>query len=224
MPRLILFDLDGTLIDTAPELAHAVNTLLQRIGRPPVPLAQVRAWIGRGARELLRQALQHHEPGGVAAPAVDAAWPAFEQDCIDACGTHSTPYAGVVTTLDTLHAQGRHLALVTNKEGALTRRLLMRHQLTHCFDLIVAGDTLPVRKPDAAVLAHALETFGVDAADALFIGDSAIDVQAARNAGVPVWAVSYGYDRAGLTGPHAPDRLIDSVSVLLDQLPRIAIA
>ncbi|MEP7296525.1 MAG: phosphoglycolate phosphatase [Burkholderiales bacterium] len=224
MPRLILFDLDGTLIDTAPELTDAVNSLLQRIGRPPVPLAQVRAWIGRGARELLRQALQHHEPGGVEAPTVDAAWPAFEQDCADACGTRSAPYAGVVDTLDTLHARGHRLALVTNKEGSLTRRLLVRHRLTHYFDVIVAGDTLPVRKPDPAVLQHVLDSLGVDAADALFIGDSAIDVQAARNAGVAVWAVSYGYDCAGLTGPHAPDRLVDSLSALLDQPQRIAIA
>jgi phosphoglycolate phosphatase len=224
MPRLILFDLDGTLIDTAPELHVAVNTLLARLRRPPVPLAQVRAWIGRGARELLRQALAHHATDRADTPSVDAMWADFVDDCAAASGTRSAPFPGVVDTLDALRAQGCRLALVTNKEGVLTRRVLAAHRLTPYFELIIAGDTLPVRKPDAAVLRHALDTFGVEPADALFIGDSAIDVEAARNAGVPVWAVSYGYDSAGLRGAHAPDRLIDNFRALLAHPTRIAIS
>ncbi|CAM5790753.1 phosphoglycolate phosphatase [Rhizobacter fulvus] len=224
MPRLILFDLDGTLIDTAPELATAVNALLARLGRPPVPLAQVRTWIGRGARELLRQALRHHDVDGGESPSVDAAWAGFERDCAAACGTRSAPYPGVVSTLDALQAQGVRLALITNKESVLTQRVLAAHRLTSYFDLIVAGDTLPVRKPDPAVLRHALDTFGVEADDALFIGDSAIDVQAARNAGVPVWAVSYGYDSAALRDDHAPDRLVDSLDALLTHPTHITLS
>ena len=224
MPRLILFDLDGTLIDTAPELAAAVNALLARLSRPPVPLAQVRTWIGRGARELLRQALAHHAIDSADNPSVDATWAAFERDCADACGTRSAPYPGVVATLDALQAQGVRLALITNKESVLTQRVLAAHGLTTYFDLIVAGDTLPVRKPDPAVLRHALDTFGVEPDDALFIGDSAIDVQAARNAGVPVWAVSYGYDSAALRGAHAPDRLIDDFGALLTHSTHITIS
>ncbi len=224
MPRLILFDLDGTLIDTAPELAAAVNALLARLHRPPVPLGQVRAWIGRGARELLRQALAHHAVDSADNPSVDAMWADFVNDCAAASGTLSAPFPGVVETLDTLRAQGCRLALVTNKESVLTQRVLAAHRLTPYFELIIAGDTLPVRKPDPAVLRHALDTFAVDAADALFIGDSAIDVQTARNAGVPVWAVSYGYDSDALRGALAPDRLIDNFSALLAHADRIAIS
>jgi phosphoglycolate phosphatase len=224
MPRLILFDLDGTLIDTAPELAAAVNATLTRLGRPPVPLAQVRAWIGRGARELLRQALLHHAIDGGDTPSVDTAWSDFERDCTSACGTRSEPYPGVVATLEALQSQGVRLALITNKESVLTQRVLAAHRLTSYFDLIVAGDTLSVRKPDPAVLRHALETFAVEPDDALFIGDSAIDVQTARHAGVPVWAVSYGYDSAALRGAHAPDRLVDSLTALLRHPTHIAIS
>jgi 2-phosphoglycolate phosphatase len=169
----------------------------------------------QGARELLRQALRHHDVDGGESPSVDAAWAGFKRDCAAACGTRSAPYPGVVSTLDALQAQGMRLALITNKESVLTQRVLAAHRLTSYFDLIVAGDTLPVRKPDPAVLRHALDTFGVEADDALFIGDSAIDVQAARNAGVPVWAVSYGYDSAALRDDHAPDRLVDSLDALL---------
>jgi phosphoglycolate phosphatase len=212
--QAILFDLDGTLIDTAPDIAAALNLALQRGGLRHATLEQVRGWIGDGTRASLAKAVH---AAGVPEPEVDARvdalWPGFEFDYAQCCGEHGRIYPGARRMLERLTGAGIQVGLVTNKEAAFAHRLLVRHDLNACFDLMVCGDTLPVRKPDPSMLLHALEALQCSADDALYVGDSAIDVRTARAAGVGVWTVTHGYGGA-LRGTDAPDRTIDSFDEL----------
>jgi phosphoglycolate phosphatase len=205
----VLFDLDGTLIDTAPEIADAVNATLQRAGLATATRTQVRDWIGDGTRALLTKAVTAAGvPAASVATLVQRAWAGFELDYQEACGSTSLPYPGVERMLHRLHAAGVRCALVTNKEAAFSHRLLVRHGLAESFDVMVCGDTLPQRKPDPAMALHALAALGASREQALFIGDSVVDVRTARAAGLPVWAVRHGYGLAALAGDDAPDRFI----------------
>ena len=220
--RCVMFDFDGTLVDTAPEMADAVNDTLRRLGRPEVSEAEVRGWVGHGARETLVKALT---PAGVGATAVATQWPLFTQDYLARCGTRSQPYPGVVPMLQRLRDAGLSLALLTNKESAFAHRVLVKHDLSGYFDAIVAGDTLPVKKPHPDVMRHALESLGAAAEDTLYIGDSAVDVHTARAAGVEVWLVRHGYAEELLEGTDAPDRWIDDFEQLeLLERERVTIA
>jgi phosphoglycolate phosphatase len=212
--QAILFDLDGTLIDTAPDIAAALNLTLQRRGLRHATLEQVRGWIGDGTRASLAKAVR---AAGAADDAVDAhlaaLWPGFEFDYAQSCGEHGRVYPGVRRMLERLTGAGIQVGLVTNKEAAFAHRLLVRHDLNACFDLMVCGDTLPVRKPDPAMLLHALQALQCEPDDALYVGDSAIDVRTARAAGVAVWAVTHGYG-GPLRGADAPDREVESFDEL----------
>lgn len=222
MVSCVMFDFDGTLVDTAPEMADAVNDTMRRLGRPEFSEAQVRGWIGHGARETLAKALT---AAGVGATAVDAHWPQFKHDYLERCGTRSTPYPGVVPMLERLRGAGVSLALMTNKESAFAHRVLVKHGLSTYFDAIVAGDTLPVKKPHPDTVRHALESLGARAEDTLYIGDSAVDVRTARAAGVEVWLVRHGYADALLEGADAPDRWIDDFDQIeLRDSDRVTIA
>jgi phosphoglycolate phosphatase len=216
MLRVILFDLDGTLMDTAPEIADAVNATLVRRGHVAAPTPLVRGWIGDGAQALLAKALAH---AGEPVAAVDAAWPGFSNDYAERCGSNSRVHDGVRPMLQRLRDDGLQLVLLTNKESAFTQRLLARHQLLTDFDLVVAGDTLSVKKPHPAVVQHALAALQAAPAEALLVGDSATDVRTARAASVPVHLVRHGYPQGDLTGDDAPDAFIDH----FDQFrPRLA--
>ena len=206
MVRCVMFDLDGTLVDTAPEIADAVNDSLRRLGRPAASEEQVRGWIGHGAREMLGKALT---AAGVGATSANAQWESFRHDYLERCGTRSRVYPGVVPMLERLRAAGTNLALLTNKESAFAHRVLVKHDLNAYFDAIVAGDTLPVKKPHPDTIRHLLEAFGAEPGQALLIGDSAVDVRTARAAGVEVWLVRHGYANELLEGADAPDRWID---------------
>jgi phosphoglycolate phosphatase len=211
--RCVLFDLDGTLVDTAAEIADAVNDTLRRLRRQPVPEALVRSWIGEGSQVLLGRAFAH---AGLPQAQVAQVWRDFEHDYLERCGTRSEVYPRVTETLKRLAMMGVPMALLTNKEAAFAHRVLVRHGLSEFFDVMVTGDTLPVRKPDAAVVRHALGALGVEADTALLVGDSPTDVRTARAAGVAVWAVSYGYANEPLQGDLAPDRLVKSFDEILD--------
>lgn len=205
MLRCALFDLDGTLLDTAPDIAAALNDTLARWGLPPAGEDQVRAWIGDGARALLGKALAHHGQAGL----LDKAWPDFAYDYGQHCGQASRVYPGAVALLERLREAGVACALLTNKEAAFAHRLLVVHGLAEAFDVIVAGDTLAVKKPDPAVIHHALAALQAHPGEALLVGDSVLDVRAARAAGVAVWAVRHGYPGGALAGADAPDGFIE---------------
>lgn len=211
--RVVLFDLDGTLMDTAPEIADALNDTLARLGLPPAGLPQVHGWIGDGALALLGKALA---AAGRPPAAVAAAWPGFADDYQRRVGSNSRVHDGVRPMLQRLGRQGVKCVLLTNKEAAFARRLLALHGLADHIDLLVAGDTLPVKKPHPGVVDHALTLLGGSPADALLVGDSVTDVRTARAAGVAVWLVRHGYPGGPLQGDDAPDAFIDHFDHFLE--------
>lgn len=217
---LVMFDLDGTLIETAPEIADAVNDTLRRFDLPKVSQQQVSDWIGLGTRELLLQALAFSRKTDEAAARADASFALvaaeFDKHYQSRCGSRSQLYPQVRETLSVLRERGVKLALVTNKEGRYTATVLNVHHLTPLFDRVVSGDSLPSKKPDPAGIQSCLAAFDVPRHRALFVGDSSIDVATARNAGVTVWALPYGYNMGQPIQACAPDRVIADCSELLD--------
>lgn len=217
---LILFDLDGTLVETAPEIMDAVNDTLGRFELPLVTQQQVNDWIGHGTLELLVQALSNRTGMPVAqvraSDLLRQMVPIYDGFYKQRCGTRSHLYPHVRETLHALRAQGVKLAVVTNKEGRYTQVVMDVHQLMPLFDTVVSGDTFPTKKPNPAGVAHCLAQFGVPANRALFVGDSSIDAATARNAGVPVWLLPYGYNMGQPIDACAPDRVIADFSLLLN--------
>ncbi len=221
MPRpfdLILFDLDGTLIETAPEIADAVNDTLRHVSLPGVTQEQVDGWIGNGTRELLIQALAFVRRISGAQVRASADLPViaaeFNRHYEARCGTRSQPYPHVREVLQALRADGVRLAVVTNKEGRYTQRVLDAHGFSPLFDRVISGDTLPTKKPDPAGVRACLAAFGVPPPRALFVGDSSIDAATARNAGLPVWLLPYGYNMGQPVAACAPDRVLDDFLAL----------
>ena len=217
--RLVMFDLDGTLIDTAPEIADAVNDTLAQCALPPVSQQQVRDWIGHGTRTLLIAALASVQGRTVQEMGADPDLPRiagiFDGHYQQRCGSRSQPYPHVVEVLNALRAHGVQLAVITNKEGRYTDTVLRAHQLQGHFGLVISGDTLATKKPDPAGVAHGLAHFGVAADQALFVGDSSIDAATARNAGVAVWLLPYGYNMGQPIAACQPDRVIEDMRALL---------
>lgn len=203
MHRAFLFDLDGTLVDSAPDIADALNHTLATLGRPAEDEARVRGWIGDGGRALLGKAL--HDDALVA-----AAWPTFEATYEAWCGRRSRVHDGVPDALAALRARGAVLAVLTNKERRFAEKLLAELGLLAAFDALVAGDTLPVKKPHPDIVRHALQCLRAQPQEALLVGDSVTDVRAARAAGIAVHLVRHGYPGGEIGGPDAPDAFIET--------------
>ncbi|WP_353094970.1 HAD-IA family hydrolase [Methylibium sp.] len=217
---LAMFDLDGTLVATAGEIGDAVNDTLVRFDLPAVSQVQVERWIGHGTRELLIQALAAAGKTGVDVVRASSALPLiaaeFDRHYQRRCGTRSQLYPQVRETLTALRERGVKLAVVTNKEGRYTTTVMDAHRLAPLFHRVVSGDSLPTKKPDPAGIHSCLAQFQVPPERALFVGDSSIDVATARNAGVRVWALPYGYNMGAPITACAPDRVISDLSSLLN--------
>ncbi|MDO8284344.1 MAG: phosphoglycolate phosphatase [Rhodoferax sp.] len=217
---LIMFDLDGTLVETAPEIFDAVNDTLRYFNLAEVTQQQVNDWIGHGTRELLIQALAFS--GKVpdttvrASDSLPLSVSRFDKHYQQRCGTRSQLYPHVRETLTALRGQGVKLAVVTNKEGRYTDTVLNAHGLTPLLDAVVSGDSFPAKKPDPTGVQSCLCQFGVSPERALFVGDSSIDVATARNAGVRVWMLPYGYNMGQPIEACCPDRVIADCSALLN--------
>lgn len=216
--RAVMIDLDGTLLDTIPDLAAATNLMLGHLGHEPLPLAVVRTYVGKGIPRLVERALARDIEGRADAATLAAALPVFERFYTEVNGRHTTIYPGVREGLELFRAAGFRLACVTNKSGAFTGPLLERMALAHFFELTVAGDTLPRKKPDPMQLLHACTQFGVPPEYMLMIGDSANDAQAARAAGCPVFCVPYGYNEGQAVQSLDVDAIVGS---LVDCIPLI---
>ena len=216
--NLIMFDLDGTLVETGLEIGDAVNDTLGRFELPEVRQTQVNDWIGHGTRELLIQAWAFSSQQEVAAVRASPMLPQinaeFDGHYQRRCGTRSHLYPLVREVLEDLHRQGVRLAVVTNKESRFTQRVLDAHQLTPYFDCVISGDSLPTKKPDPAGALSCLAQFDVPADQALFVGDSSIDVATARNAGVAVWVLPYGYNLGQPIEACGADRVIQDFGAL----------
>ncbi len=202
-----LFDLDGTLIDTVPDLNRALNHTLEQASLPTVDESLTRHWIGHGVRAMLTAAFTHAEIDPSVAEYeghVDVFLEHYKAHIADV----SRPYEGAVEVLETLRRDEIPCAVVTNKIFELTEPLLAALDLTRFFAAIVAGDTAPEPKPAAAPALLACERLGVAPADTLFIGDSAADVGCARAAGCPVVVCEYGYNHGIAPESLGADRVI----------------
>jgi len=208
-----MYDLDGTLLDTADEIAQAVNLTLNEFGLESVSVDQVRNWIGHGTGWLMKRAWE--EQKGSADAVSDADWDKVMKRFVHhyeaTAGTTSTPFPHVLETLRKARDYGVKQAVVTNKERRFADRILEKHGLTDQFDLIVCGDSLSVKKPNPAVITHCLNTLGATQGESLFIGDSEIDVSTAKAAGVMCWAVPYGYNLGRPISEAMPDRIVPDI-------------
>ncbi len=204
--RTIVFDLDGTLVDTAPDLINALNYVLDREGLPPVPLAAARNMIGAGARKLIERGL---EAAGRNVAQDEVA--RMTADFIDYYACHiaelSRPFEGLEAALDAMALHGFRFAVCTNKLEWLSKRLLDELRLSARFAAICGADTFGVSKPDPAILKQTVARAGGQMTGAIMVGDAGTDVGVARRAGIPVIGVDFGYTDTPMV-ELGPDRLI----------------
>jgi phosphoglycolate phosphatase len=215
--KAVMIDLDGTLADTIPDLAAATNLMLRELKRPGLDPALVRTFVGKGIPKLVERALTASLEGSVPEETLACALPVFERYYAQVNGKHSTIYPGVMEGLDALRAGRFPLACVTNKAGSFTLALLEHLGLARYFSQVVAGDTLPQKKPDPAPLLHACRKLRVAPSEMLVIGDSINDVQAARAAGCPVFCVNYGYNE----GRDVRELDVDAIVSSLDEAVKL---
>lgn len=213
--RLVVFDLDGTLIDSVPDLARAVDTALVAQRLPPAGEAKVRDWVGNGARKLVERALADALGAAEAARRLDGAHREFLTAYAQAPCVDTTLYPGAREALEGLKARGMRLALVTNKPHAFIAPILQALALDGLFEVTLGGDSLPAKKPDPAPLLHVAETLGVAPQAALMVGDSRHDIEAGRRAGFRTLAVPYGYNHGEPVADAGPDGLVESLIELV---------
>lgn len=206
-PRTVVFDLDGTLVDTAPDLVNALNFVLEREGLAPVPLHSARTMIGGGARRMIERGLEQE---GHAAAADEVT--RLTTDFIDHYANHiadaSRPFEGLEGALDDLGARGYRFAVCTNKLEWLSKRLLDQLGLSGRFSAICGADTFGVSKPDPAILRQTVARAGGQLSSAIMVGDAGPDIGVARRAGIPVIGVGFGYTEVPIADLK-PDRLVD---------------
>ncbi|WP_457605257.1 phosphoglycolate phosphatase [Nitratifractor sp.] len=218
--ELILFDLDGTLIDSVPDLADAVNLMLEELGREPFPEATIRGWVGNGAATLVRRALSgSHEPDPAVEPLFEEARQRFLEHYGSRIPGRTLLYPGVRETLERLEERGYRMAIVTNKPEPFVAPILEGLGIAGPFELIVGGETLPVKKPDPLPLLHSCERLGVAPDDAVMVGDSRNDILAARAAGIDSVAVSYGYNYDEPIESYEPKVVLKRFEELLEHFP-----
>jgi phosphoglycolate phosphatase len=214
MPAALLFDLDGTLLDSLPDLTSAVDRMLLELKLPPAGIERVRGWIGDGARQLVREALQFAQ-GEADADALDIALQIYQRHYDACCTDQSRLFPAVLPALRHWRERGVPMACVTNKGARFTDPLTAHFQLCELLSVIVGGDTLPQRKPDPAPLLFACEQLQVRPELAVMIGDSRNDVLAARAAGMAVVCVDYGYNHGRPIADERPDLIVDSLLALI---------
>jgi phosphoglycolate phosphatase len=190
--RTIVFDLDGTLVDTAPDLINALNYILAREGMPPVPLQSARMMIGAGARKLLERGLEL-DGRNVALEELDRLTRDFIAYYADHIADASRPFEGLESALDDLAGRGYRFAVCTNKLEWLSKLLLDRLGLSARFAAICGADTFGIAKPDPTILRQTVARAGGEMASTVMVGDAGPDIGVARRAGVPVIGVTFGY-------------------------------
>jgi phosphoglycolate phosphatase len=211
---MVMIDLDGTLIHTAPDLAACANRMLADLGRAAYPVETVMTWIGNGVPRLVKRALTGDMWAEPDAALCEQALAIFQRHYLAHVSDLSRPFPGVVAGLDRLKARGFRLACITNKAEAFTLPLLRNLDLYKYFELVLSGDSLPKQKPDPLPLLHACQHFEITPEHGMLIGDSSNDVEAARAAGMPVICVPYGYNHGHDIRESHPDAVVDSLEAL----------
>ncbi|WP_210395638.1 phosphoglycolate phosphatase [Motiliproteus sediminis] len=216
-PEAVLFDLDGTLVDSVPSLAAAVDRTLAALGRPQAGVDKVRDWVGNGAQKLVERALAGNREAlpAPAADQVEDALALFLEFYGEQPEVGTRLYPGVSECLQQLSARQVPMAVVTNKPERFVPPLLDSFGIDGHFALVLGGDSLATKKPHPAPLQHAAEHFGVAPERCLMVGDSMTDVRAARAAGMPVACVSYGYNHGTPISEAGADWTVDSLTELL---------
>ncbi len=209
--RAVLVDLDGTLLDTAPDLAAAANRMLGELCLPARPAGEISEFVGQGIARLVQRCLWGEHGGTRDAALLERASAIFARCYDEESGSRTRIYPGVKEGLRQLRSQGLAIACVTNKIARFTLPLLERMDLAGSFDAVICGDMVPRLKPDPAPYLHACGRLGVGPPDAVVIGDSASDVIAARAAGCRVVCVSYGYKQGLPAASLACDALVDDL-------------
>ena len=212
--KMVMIDLDGTLIHTAPDLAACANRMLADLGRTAYPVETIMTWIGNGVPRLVKRALTNEMWGEPEQAQFMQAHVIFQKHYLAHVSDLSRPYPGVVAGLDRLKVRGFRLACITNKAEAFTLPLLRNLKLDPYFELILSGDSLPKQKPDPLPLLHACKHFGITPDHGILIGDSSNDVEAARAAGMPVICVPYGYNHGHDIRESKPDAVLESLADL----------
>jgi len=193
--KAVVIDLDGTLLDTAPDLADSAMAMAADMGLPSITLDEVKTYIGNGVSRLVKRVITRDMQADPAPEVFAKALPIYEQHYANWVSRKSRPFAGVVEGLQAFKDLGVHVACITNKAERFTHPLLKDTGLFDYFELILSGDSLPEKKPSPLPLLHACQVFGIEPDELLLIGDSLNDTQAARAAGSPVFCVPYGYNR-----------------------------
>ncbi len=221
-PEMVLIDVDGTLVDSVPDLAYCVDEMMKQLGMPEHGEAKVRHWVGNGVERLVRRALIGQLDGEPDDALFDKAYPIYLELYAENTSKRSKTYPGVKEGLEYLKQSGYRLGCVTNKAAQFTVPLLKTLGLYDYFEIVVSGDTLPKKKPDPLPLLHVADFFGVKPEKALMIGDSVSDVTAARAAGFQIVCMSYGYNHGVDIREANPDAVIDSMAELPDLLKQAA--
>lgn len=208
---MILIDVDGTLVDSVPDLAYCVDEMMKQLDMPTRGEAAVRTWVGNGVERLVRRALIGRLDGEPDEALFARAYPIFLELYTENTSKRSALYPGVREGLDYLKSQGYRLGCVTNKVAQFTLPLLKDLGLHDDFESIVCGDTLPKKKPDPLPLLHSAEMLDVAPEESLMLGDSVSDVKAARAAGFQIVCMSYGYNHGVDIRESNPDAVIDSM-------------
>jgi len=216
--ELICFDLDGTLVDSVPDLRLALNAMLDEYQLTHCLEADIKTWVGNGIPKLVERALEHVVRDGRAQLIFKDALPSFEKHYRHYLNSASSLYEGVAETLQQLKARGYQIALVTNKAEQFLPGLLQGFNIADKFDLLLGGDTLSKNKPDSMQVDFACAHFGVSKAQAIMVGDSRNDILAGQNAKVQTIALTYGYNYGLPVSTLNPDFIIDQFNELLELL------
>ena len=217
-PKLVMIDVDGTLVDSVPDLAYCVDEMMIALGKPPIGNERVRHWVGNGVPRLVERALTGQLDGIPNNDEFDKAYPIFldlysRNSCV-----RSHLYDGVMEGLNYLMSKDYLIGCVTNKAEQFTTPLLKSLGIFDYFKIVISGDTLEKKKPDPLPLIHSANFFKLNPKECLMLGDSVSDVKASRAAGFNIICMSYGYNHGNNIADENPDLVIDSMRQLRDYL------
>ena len=218
---MVLIDVDGTLVDSVPDLAYCVDEMLKQLGMPTRGEAAVREWVGNGVVRLTERALVNDLNGYPDQALFDKAMPIFNELYAENTSKRSKLYDGVLDGMEFLKSLDLKIGCVTNKAAQFTIPLLKDLGLHDEFEVIICGDTLEKKKPDPAPLLYASKQLGVKPEDSLMLGDSKSDVKAARAADFAIICVSYGYNHGEDIRHYEPDAVIDSMAELVNLIETV---
>jgi phosphoglycolate phosphatase len=208
-PEMVLIDVDGTLVDSVPDLAYCVDEMLKALELPERGEARVRHWVGNGVERLVRRGLINDLNGEPDEALFEKAMPIFNALYAENTSKRSCLYPGVKEALDFLRTTDVKIGCVTNKAAQFTLPILKDLGIADYFEMVICGDTLAKKKPDPLPLLHAAEQLAVQPDSSLMLGDSMSDVKAARAAGFSIICMSYGYNHGEDIRDYHPDAVVD---------------